>query len=543
MPERTHPNVTHPNVTDGGAGDAGPSGAVERGRVGSVWRLRRRLEVTYAVAAMVLMIVAGLVVSSLVRLDDALHTRSDVLAPALLSSTELVSSLVDQETGMRGYLLQGSEDFLEPYNEGRRAERTLLADLHRRLVERPDLLARLAVLEDRIRAWHGDYADPAINAVRVGGPAAARLLSPEFGKTRFEAVRAAAGDLEADLRAREVRARQHVTAALRFLIFALVTGAAVMAVLLAVIARALRSWVTRPLERVSDDARTVASGHLDHVVEPTGPPDIASLAADVESMRRQLIGELGVARAARSAVEAQAEALRRSNRDLEQFAYVASHDLQEPLRKVASFCQLLERRYGDRLDERGTQYIAFAVDGAKRMQQLINDLLAFSRVGRTTDGFVDVSLGEIFDRAVGALSIAIESARAEVTADDLPVVRGDPVLLTQLFANLIGNALKFRAETVPAVHVGVVDRADEWELYCADNGIGIDPEYAEKIFVIFQRLHGRDVYEGTGIGLALCRKIVEFHGGRIWLDGAVKDGTTFRFTFPNRRLLTARDPP
>jgi light-regulated signal transduction histidine kinase (bacteriophytochrome) len=154
-----------------------------------------------------------------------------------------------------------------------------------------------------------------------------------------------------------------------------------------------------------------------------------------------------------------------------------------------------------------------------------------------------VSLGEIFDRAVGALSIAIESARAEVTADDLPVVRGDPVLLTQLFANLIGNALKFRAETVPAVHVGVVDRADEWELYCADNGIGIDPEYAEKIFVIFQRLHGRDVYEGTGIGLALCRKIVEFHGGRIWLDGAVKDGTTFRFTFPNRRLLTARDPP
>ncbi|MCM3921215.1 CHASE3 domain-containing protein [Frankia sp. AiPs1] len=527
-----------PSGTDGTPGRTGFGFGFGRD-----WPLRRRLGVTYTVAAAALLIIVGLVVSSLVRLDNAIHVRSDIMAPALLGSTQLVSSLVDQETGMRGYLLQGREDFLEPYNTGRREEAAHLADLQRQLAGRPDLFGRLSTLEDRIRVWHRDYADPAITAVRSRGPNAATLVSPEFGKARFDAVRAASDDLEAALRVKAIRARDNVGAALRFLVLALAIGALVLVVLLAVIARALRVWVTRPIERVAADARTVASGRLDHVVEPTGPPDMVALASDVESMRQQLLGELGVARAARIAVETQAEVLQRSNRDLEQFAYVASHDLQEPLRKVASFCQLLERRYGDKLDERGAQYIAFAVDGAKRMQQLINDLLAFSRVGRSTEGFVDIGLGDVLGRATTTLSLSIESLQAEVTADELPVVRGDPVLLTQLLANLIGNALKFRGDEVPRVHVSAVERAEDWEFACADNGIGIEAEYAEKIFVIFQRLHGRDVYEGTGIGLALCRKIVEFHGGRIWLDATVDRGTTFRFTLPKRSLLASMSEP
>ncbi|KJE21931.1 multi-sensor signal transduction histidine kinase [Frankia torreyi] len=529
----------------GSSGPDGPSGRF--GRFGLAfarsWRLRRRLGVTYTAAAAALLIIVGLVVSSLVRLDNAIHTRSDIMAPALLGSAQLVSSLVDQETGMRGYLLQAREEFLEPYDNGRREESAQLADLQRRLAERPDLLGKLTTLQDRIRAWHRDYADPAITAVRDRGPKAATLLSPELGKRRFDAVRAASDDLESALRTKAITARDNVGDALRFLVLALAIGALVLVVLLAAIARALRVWVTRPIEQVAGDARTVASGRLDHVVKPAGPPDMIALASDVESMRQQLLGELGVARAARIAVETQAEVLQRSNRDLEQFAYVASHDLQEPLRKVASFCQLLERRYGDKLDERGTQYIAFAVDGAKRMQQLINDLLAFSRVGRTTEGFVDIPLGDILGRATTTLSLTIESLQAEVTADELPVVRGDPVLLAQLLTNLIGNALKFRGDEVPRVHVSAVERAEEWEFACADNGIGIDPEYAEKIFVIFQRLHGRDVYEGTGIGLALCRKIVEFHGGRIWLDATVDHGTTFRFTLPKRSLPASMSEP
>ncbi|MCK9896659.1 CHASE3 domain-containing protein [Frankia sp. AgB32] len=520
------------------AGQASPAGAPPRG-----WLLRRRLGVTYAVAAVVLLAIAGTVAWSLVRLEDAIHTRSDELAPALLSSTQLVSSLVDQETGMRGYLLQGTEDYLEPYNNGRRQEPVYLAELRQRLAGRPDLLAEVTALNQRTHAWHTEYADSAIAAVRARGTAAAKQVPLLRGKMLFDQVRAAADDLGTALRTRAVIARHNVTGATRSLVVALSIGAAVLIALFAAIAWALRTWVTRPIERIGRDARTVAAGELDHVVEPAGPPDLAALAADVESMRQQLHGELGVAQAARVAVETQADALARSNRDLEQFAYVASHDLQEPLRKVASFCQLLERRYGDKLDERGTQYIAFAVDGAKRMQQLINDLLAFSRVGRTTESFVEVPLGDLFGRATTTLSLTIEGLRAEVTADELPVVRGDPVLLTQLLTNLIGNALKFHGDDAPRVHLGVTEQPDHWEFTCQDNGIGIDAEYAEKIFVIFQRLHGREVYEGTGIGLALCRKILEFHGGRIWLGADARPGTTFRFTLPRQTALAAAVEP
>ncbi|WP_338083963.1 sensor histidine kinase [Candidatus Frankia nodulisporulans] len=363
------------------------------------------------------------------------------------------------------------------------------------------------------------------------------------GKVLFDAVRGSANALNAVLLDHASEASSDVRSALNFLVIALSIGAAAMVALFAAIYWALRVWVTRPIEQVGGDARTVATGSLDHVVEPTGPPEIVTLAAAVELMRQQLIGELGVARAARGEVEAQAEVLRRSNRDLEQFAYVASHDLQEPLRKVASFCQLLERRYGDKLDDRGVQYIAFAVDGAKRMQQLINDLLAFSRVGRTTESFVDIPLGELLTRATTTLSLTIESLDAEVSADELPIVRGDPMLLTQLLTNLIGNALKFHGEDPPRVHIGVVEHADTFEFSCADNGIGIETEYAEKIFVIFQRLHSREVFAGTGIGLALCRKIIEFHGGLIWLDTEARPGTTFRFTLPRRTAAAPAPAP
>jgi PAS domain S-box-containing protein len=224
--------------------------------------------------------------------------------------------------------------------------------------------------------------------------------------------------------------------------------------------------------------------------------------------------------------------LERSNAELEQFAYVASHDLQEPLRKVASFCQLLERRYKGQLDERGEQYIEFAVDGAKRMQQLINDLLSFSRVGRVTTGFAQVDLGQAFAQALAQLQSVIEEAAATVSADPLPTVRGEQSLLVQLFQNLVGNGVKFHGEAAPIVHVSAQRSGDMWEFCCRDNGIGIEPQYEDKIFVIFQRLHGRDVYGGTGIGLALCKKIVEYHGGRMWLDTAVTAGAAIRWTLP-----------
>jgi signal transduction histidine kinase len=289
-----------------------------------------------------------------------------------------------------------------------------------------------------------------------------------------------------------------------------------------------RYAVLKPLDQLTQQVRTVAGGDFDHVLHVDRPAELAELSSHIDSMRRRIVSAWRVA-------SEQAEELRRSNGELEQFAYVASHDLQEPLRKVSSFCQLLQRRYGGQLDERADQYIAFATDGAQRMQRLINDLLAFSRVGRTTSGFETVDLREIALAAAAQLETTREELNGEIVVGNLPKLQGDPVLLRQLLFNLIGNGLKFhRPDTPPVVRIEASRDGDVHEFVVRDNGIGIESEYAEKIFVIFQRLHGREIYSGTGIGLALVKKIVEFHGGRVWLDATPREepGTVIRFTLP-----------
>ena len=229
----------------------------------------------------------------------------------------------------------------------------------------------------------------------------------------------------------------------------------------------------------------------------------------------------------------QADALASSNAELEQFAYVASHDLQEPLRKVASFCRLLQRNYGGRLDEKADTYIEYAVDGAVRMQDLINDLLDFSRLGRRELAPEPTDTRAVASRAVRNLDASIEEAGATVEVGDLPVVRAEPAHLTQLFQNLIGNAVKFRAPERPMkVEVGARRDGDLWLFWVRDNGIGIEPQYAERIFVVFQRLHGREQYPGTGIGLAICRRVVERLGGTIWMESQPGEGSTFFWTLP-----------
>lgn len=229
----------------------------------------------------------------------------------------------------------------------------------------------------------------------------------------------------------------------------------------------------------------------------------------------------------------QAEELKRSNAELEQFAYVASHDLQEPLRKIASFCQMLQQRYASQLDDRANTYIDFAVDGAKRMQVLINELLTFSRVGRVHQEPVEMDLNDVVDRALVNLSAAVEESEAEIEVGDLPVIVGDRTQFVMLWQNLIGNSLKFRSPgRRPHVRIEAEERDGEWSMTLTDNGIGIAPNFADKIFVIFQRLHHRDAYGGTGIGLALCRKIVEQHQGKIWLDTEHAEGARFHITLP-----------
>lgn len=226
--------------------------------------------------------------------------------------------------------------------------------------------------------------------------------------------------------------------------------------------------------------------------------------------------------------------LQRSNAELQQFAYVASHDLQEPLRMVASYVQLLQRRYRDKLGEDADEFIAYAVDGAKRMQGLIHGLLQYSRVGTHGKAFETIDCETILDKALANLQILLTESGAQVTHDPLPTLSADSTQLVQLFQNLIDNACKFQDDSAPQIHVSARLESGQWLFSVSDNGIGIDPEYAERIFIIFQRLHGREAFPGTGLGLAICKKIVERHGGRIWVEYGNRKGTTFCFTIPAR---------
>jgi signal transduction histidine kinase len=464
----------------------------------------------------------------------------DRLDPAVLAGRDLRSALLSQDSGARGFALAGDEAFLEPYTRGRADEVTASDHLRAAIGHDPRLAAALNETLTRAEEWRQTAAEPLIATVRADGPKAATPAQLDESKRRFDAFRSASSTLEQALGTERTRANRRLDTATRRLVE--VAAAGVVAAALAGLAlwRALAHWVLRPLDSLGAQTRQVTAGEFDRPITPVGPPEIMTLAADTDAMRRRIRSDLAAVEEARELLAAkteelaaQAEELARSNTDLEQFAYVASHDLQEPLRKVTSFCQLLQRRYQGQLDERADQYIEFAVDGAKRMQALINDLLAFSRVGRTTEGFVEVDCDDALDRALRNLEEKIDESGAEVVRNGpLPQVEGDPSLLAALFQNVVGNAIKFRSDAPPRVEVTSGEADGEWTFRVADNGIGIDEAYADRVFVNFQRLHAKERYPGTGIGLALCKKIVEFHGGRIWVDTDVPAGTAVCWTLP-----------
>lgn len=254
------------------------------------------------------------------------------------------------------------------------------------------------------------------------------------------------------------------------------------------------------------------------------PEQFVAIRADITGLKN-----------AEESLRAQADDLARSNRDLEQFAYIASHDLQEPLRAVAGCVQILQRRYSDQLDSKADELISHAVDGAKRMQQLIDGLLAFSRISTKSEPFGPCDINQILAHVQKNLAILIAETGASITFDVLPTLNGDRSQLIAVLQNLIGNSLKFRSESTPEIHLGAREEGSEYVLSLSDNGIGISQDHFERIFLIFQRLHTRREYPGTGLGLAVCKKIVERHGGRIWLESTVGKGTTFFLAFPKHR--------
>jgi len=487
------------------------------------------------VAVVLSLIAAGAAVTAAANRAHVTHLV-DRVGPASNTAERLMAMALAQQTSVRQYAGSGLAQHLEQYRRAVADEEVLRADTRGRPDREPALLAKVDAIAAELAAWRAEVAEPLVAATRAGGPDPSRATVDPATQDRFTAATASIAEFQREAAAAAERLRVDVRQSGDLLLVLLITAAVVVLLTGIAVAVLLRRMVTQPIAALGAEVRRVVDGDYQHEITAAGPPELQRLAHDVNAMRRQIAADLSEVRSARQQVEdanrqleLQAEELTRSNRDLEQFAYVASHDLQEPLRKVASFCQLLQRRYAGRLDERADQYIYFAVDGAQRMQRLINDLLAFSRIGRITSGFTDVDLGKVVSEVVNQR----EPSNAEVTWDELPTVRGEEPLLSALFNNLIGNSLKFRRPDAPAVvHLGVREVGEDWELYVRDNGIGIDPEFADKIFVIFQRLHVKDAYPGTGIGLAIAKKIVEYHGGRIWLDTGYRDGTLIRFTLP-----------
>ena len=269
---------------------------------------------------------------------------------------------------------------------------------------------------------------------------------------------------------------------------------------------------------------------------------VAARTRELEAANQQLTGEIADRVKAEEDLKKAFVALERSNTELQQFAYIASHDLQEPLRMIGSYCQLLGRHYQGRLDERGSTWLAYAVDGAKRMQALIQDLLNYARVDSRGRKFTDVDCNNVVQQALDNLKISITDSGAQISCDSLPTVIGDNVQLTQLFQNLVGNALKFQSRVTPKINIKAELVDGDWMFSVEDNGIGFEPDYKERIFEIFKRLHHRHKYPGTGIGLAVCRRIIHRHGGRIWAESMPNRGSVFYFTIPTEssNLLPAQ---
>lgn len=503
----------------------------------------------FAVIAALTVAAAVIVAQQLARGRAVSNELIKSVWPAQAQAYRLQGALIDQETGIRGYGITGDARFLRPYHDGLAVEADSVARLRMLIGSAGPLAADLSRIQLAASQWRSAYASPLISRAGRGPLGSHDIGLVEQSKRAFGRLRALFAAENARLAAAAARGRSgldHIQI-IQDWVFAEIL--AVLLLAFAALAVLVHGAVVRPLSQLRAASRLVAGGDFDHRISPAGPADVRAVAADVDAMRGELAAALHDARIAHQIATDQAAdldlyaaELRRSNAELEQFAYVASHDLQEPLRKVASFCQLLAQRYDDKLDDRGRQYIDYAVDGAKRLQILINELLAFSRVGRASDIRVRVPMDLALDAALGALGVVIEESGALIERPGkLPDVPGDPTLLALVWQNLLANAIKFRTPgRAPVVRISVTAQPDaQWLFQVADNGIGIAPEFADKVFVIFQRLHGRDAYSGTGIGLALCRRIIGHHGGDISLDTGYADGTRICFTLP---LIDAAEP-
>jgi len=467
------------------------------------WSVEKKTIVMLGLASVILVTLNALFYRSFIKQKET-SERVNQSQKVLQKLESVLSSVKDAETGQRGYLLTGRESYLEPYHLAVKTIELQIAALRQLTVADPDQQQQLSIVEPLVGKKLAELKETIDLRRNKGFEAATQVVLTNQGKELMDQIRMVIQQMQGKkyqqlqtwLKEKEEEAQR---VQLTFLV----------GIVLNLIAFYL---VYHAIQQETTERR------------------------QAEASLKQLNEELEARVQERTAALNEANAsLVHSNRELEQFAYVASHDLQEPLRAVNSYTQLLARKYEGNLDAKADKYIGYIIEGATRMQQLINDLLEFSRVGTRAKELKPTACEAVLSQVRDNLMVAIAESNAVVTHEPLPTVMGDETQLIQLLQNLISNAIKFRREEPPRVHVSAVQREKEWAFEVRDNGIGMESEYFERIFMIFQRLHSRSEYPGNGIGLANCKKIVERHGGCIWVESTPGVGTTFHFTIPQTR--------
>ena len=479
--------------------------------------LSRKLDL---VIALVLLPIA-LVTASLGGIATNVNARTDVTAQyrnTAFAVYDLRVALLNIQTGYRGYALSGNRSFLEPYRLGLSES----ADALQHLKNLQTFPQQIAALERSTKLYEVQVASN-LELVKVGQalPSDLQELFLREEKRLFDGLRVEFQLLLDQALNGFFVTRQKVTTGLLWLSWLPWLAFGLLAAAALAVRSGLRQLILDPIRKLERAAQGLADGDGSIRLEVRSNDEMGKLSAT--------FNQTAVTLSLRTAE------LQRSNRDLEQFAYVASHDLQEPLRMVSSYTQLLGKRYAGKLDERADTYIHYAVDGANRMQALIHDLLKYSRAGTRQAPLLPTSATAVVSDVLRSFELLISESGAQITVGELPEVLADRVQLTQIFQNLIGNALKFRREGV-AHNVTLSAEPDDssgramWRFTVLDNGIGIQKEYFERIFVIFQRLHTREAFSGSGIGLAICQRLIERHGGQIWLESVPDEGSAFHFT-------------
>jgi signal transduction histidine kinase len=478
------------------------------------WFYRAKLSTKLELLVILILIPSLFMTAAMVFTAGRLQEKSALTTAyrvVLINTSELQTALLNVETGFRGYVLSAKAEFLDPYKLGVEQTKTTLENLDKSSF----FLSELRNIESEI-ATYLDWIKSQLQNTKLNAENFKILVAPR-GKIRFDRLRLLLTDLSDKSQTAFLSTRKEVTDLINLIqilpwtLFALIFVAGLL------VRRGLQVFVIRPLQLIEQTSEAQRLGDEELRTKITSPDEIGRLALSLN--------------ASYDAVKTRTEALKRSNADLEQFAYVATHDLQEPLRMISSYTQLLEKRYKGQLDERADQYIHFAVDGANRMQRLIQDLLAFSRLGRKEPQLENVDAAVPLERALRSLELAMQGATVKVIGS-LPRVKADEGQLEQVFTNLVANALKFRrSNTVHHVEIAAEPESDDqWCFSIRDNGIGIDPTYFDRIFTIFQRLNTRETFAGSGIGLSIVKRIIEHHGGRIWLTSQPDHGTVFYFT-------------